>query len=205
MLCFNNFKGNDGDAVFKIDGFNDRRQEEYAGRFLKDGEDVKNFFNYLKQQDLRKLAQIPLLLLIMCLLWKGKDRNALPKQRADIFTQFVKTLFDHMREKQSAESVFNIEDYSAFEALIKDCLYFPTSELPNYDLIERLIKVGLFQVLNISSLNPEKGVYFIHKSLQEYFAGCFLKEELILSKKNKITNSLSKLDSVEKKIGRAHV
>ena len=196
-----------GDAVFKIDGFNDRRQEEFAGRFLKDGEDVKNFFNYLEQQDLRKLAQIPLLLLIMCLLWKGKDRNALPKKRADIFTQFVKTLFHHMREKQSAESVFNIEDYSdelyalgrsAFEALINDCLYIPRSELPNYDLIERLIEVGLFQVLNISSLNPEKGVYFIHKSLQEYFAGSFLKEELILSKKNKITNSLSKLDSAEK-------
>ena len=196
-----------GDAVFKIDGFNDRRQEEYAGRFLKDGEDVKNFFNYLEQQDLRKLAQIPLLLLIMCLLWKGKDRNALPKKRADIFTQFVKTLFHHMREKQSAESVFNIEDYSdelyalgrsAFEALINDRLYILRSELPKYDLIERLIEVGLSQVLNMSSLNPERGVYFIHKSLQEYFAGSFQKEELILSKKNKITNSLSKLDSAEK-------
>ena len=196
-----------GDAVFKIDGFNHRRQVDFAGRFLKDGEDVNNFFNYLRQQDLKKLAQIPLLLLIMCLLWKEKDRNALPKKRADIFTQFVKTLFHHMREKQSAESVFSIEDYSeelyalgrsAFEALINDCLYIPRSELPNYDLIERLIEVGLFQVLNMSSLNPEKGVYFIHKSLQEYFAGSFLKEELILSKKNKITNSLSKLDSVEK-------
>ena len=196
-----------GDAVFKIDGFNRWRQVDFAGRFLKDGEDVKNFFNYLEQQHLRKLAQIPLLLLIMCLLWKGKDRNALPKKRADIFPQFVKTLFHHMREKQSAESVFNIEDYSeelyalgrsAFEALINDCLYIPRSELPNYVLIERLIEVGLFQVLNMSSLNPEKGVYFIHKSLQEYFAGSFLKEELILSKKNKITNSLSKLDSVEK-------
>ena len=195
------------DAVFKINGFTDERQEDFARRFLKDDEDVKKFFEYLKQHSLRKLAQIPLLLLIMCLLWKGKDRNTLPKKRAHIFTQFVKTLFDHMREKQSAESVFNIEDYSdelyalgrsAFEALINDRLYILRSELPKYDLIERLIEVGLFQVLNMSSLNPEKGVYFIHKSLQEYFAGSFLKEELILSKKNKITNSLSKLDSAEK-------
>ena len=195
------------DAVFKIDGFTDQRQEDFARRFLEDDEDVKKFFGYLEEHNLRKLAQIPLLLLIMCLLWKGKDRNALPKKRADIFTQFVKTLFHHMREKQSVESVFNIEDYSeelyalgrlAFEALINDSLYIPRSELPNYDLIERLIEVGFFQVLNMSSLNPEKGVYFIHKSLQEYFAGSFLKEELILSKKNKITNSLSKLDSVEK-------
>ena len=194
------------DAVFKIDGFTDQRQEDFARRFLEDDEDVKNFFEYLKQHKLRKLAQIPLLLLIMCLLWKEKHRKALPKKRADIFTQFVKTLFHHMREKQSAESLF-VEDYSdelyalgrsAFEALINDCLYIPRSELPSYDLVERLIEVGLFQVLNISSLNPEKGVYFIHKSLQEYLAGSFLKEELILSKKNESTNSLLKLDSVEK-------
>ena len=195
------------DAQFEINGFDDERQEEFARRFLKDEDDVRQFRTYLRKQDLKDLAEIPLLLLLLCLLWKEKDRKELPKKRVEIFNQFVKTLFHHMREKQSVESVFNIEDYSdelyalgrsAFEALINDCLYIPRSELPNYDLIERLIEVGLFQVLNMSSLNPEKGVYFIHKSLQEYFAGSFLKEELILSKKNKITNSLSKLDSVEK-------
>ena len=195
------------DAQFEINGFDDERQEEFARRFLKDEDDVRKFRTYLRKQDLKDLAEIPLLLLILCLLWKEKDRKELPKKRVEIFNQFVKTLFHHMGEKQSAESVFNIEDYSdelyalgrsAFEALINDCLYIPRSELPNYDLIERLIEVGLFQVLNMSSLNPEKAVYFIHKSLQEYFAGRFLKEELILSKKNKIANSLSKLDSVEK-------
>ena len=195
------------DAQFEINGFDDERQQEFARRFLKDEGDVQKFCTFLREQHLKDLAEIPLLLLILCLLWKEKDHKELPKKRADIFTQFVKTLFHHMREKQSVESVFNIEDYSdelyalgrsAFEALINDCLYIPRSELPNYDLIERLIEVGLFQVLNISSLNPEKGVYFIHKSVQEYFAGYFLKEELILSKRNKITYSLSKLDSVEK-------
>ena len=195
------------DAQFEINGFDDERQREFARRFLKDENDVQEFRNYLWQQHLKDLAEIPLLLLILCLLWKEKDRKELPKKRVEIFNQFVKTLFHHMHGKQSAESVFNIEDYSdelyalgrtAFEALINDCLYILRSELPNYDLIERLIEVGLFQVLNMSSLNPEKGVYFIHKSLQEYFAGSFLKEELILSKKNKITNSLLKLDSVEK-------
>ena len=195
------------DAQFEINGFDDERQQEFARRFLKDEGDVQKFDNYLWEQDFKDLAEIPLLLLILCLLWKEKDLKELPKKRVEIFNQFVKTLFHHMHGKQSAESVFNIEDYSdelyalgrlAFEALMNDCLYFPRSELPSYDLIERLIEVGLFQVLNMSSLNPEKGVYFIHKSLQEYFAGSFLKEELILSKKNKITNSLSKLDSVEK-------
>ena len=199
--------GEPSDAQFEINGFDDKRQKKFARRFLKDADDVRKFRDYLREQDLKDLAEIPLLLLILCLLWKEKDRKELPKKRVEIFNQFVKTLFHHMHGKQSAKSVFNIEDYSeelyalgrlAFEALINDCLYFPRSELPNYDLIERLIEVGLFQVLNMSSLNPEKGVYFIHKSLQEYLAASFLKEELILSKKNESTNSLSKVDSVEK-------
>ena len=197
---------NGSDAQFKIDGFNDERQVEFARRFLKDDEDVEEFFEYLEDHDLSDLAQIPLLLLILCLLWTKTTREALPKERAHIFAQFVKTLFDHLREKQSAESVV-VKDYSdelyalgrlAFEALLQGQLYFPVSQVPaGYSLIERLIEVGLFQVLNVASLNREKGVYFIHKSVQEYLAGNFLKEELT-SKKAEGTNSLSKVDSVEK-------
>ncbi|CAH3186128.1 unnamed protein product, partial [Porites lobata] len=194
---------NCSDAQFKIDGFNRQRQEEFARRFLKD---VGEFFTYLDEHDLSELAQIPLLLLMLCLLWTKTKREELPKERADIFDQFVKTLFDHLREKQSAESLV-VKDYSddlyalgrlAFEALLQGQLYFPVSQLPaGYSLIERLIEVGLFQVLNMASLNPEKGVYFIHKSVQEYLAGNFLKEELT-SKKAESTNSLLKLDSVKK-------
>ena len=197
---------NFSDAQFKIDGFNRQRQEEFARRFLKDDKDIADFFMYLRQHNLSELAQIPLLLLMLCLLWTKTTREELPKERADIFAQFMTTMFDHMCEKQSAESV-SAKDYSdelyalgrlAFEALLQGQLYFPVSQLPaGYSLIERLIEVGLFQVLNMASLNPEKGVYFIHKSVQEYLAGNFLKEELT-SKKAEGTNFLSKVDSVEK-------
>ena len=198
---------NFSDAQFKIDGFNRQRQEEFARRFLKDDKDIEDFFMYLRQHNLSGLAQIPLLLLTLCLLWRKTKREELPKERADIFTHFMTTMFDHMCEKQSAEESVSAKDYSdelyalgrlAFEALLQGQLYFPVSQLPaGYSLIERLIEVGLFQVLNMASLNPEKGVYFIHKSVQEYLAGNFLKEELT-SKKAKSTNSLLKLDSVEK-------
>ena len=197
---------NCSDAQFKIDGFNDQRQKEFARKFLKDDQDVGEFFEYLEEHDLSELAQIPLLLLMLCLLWTKTKREELPKERADIFAQFLKTLFNHLREKQSAESVV-VKDYSdelyalgrlAFEALLQGQLYFPVRQLPaGYTLIKGLIEVGLFQVLNMASLNPEKGVYFIHKSVQEYLAGNFLKEELT-SKKAEGTNSLSKVDSVEK-------
>ena len=198
---------NFSDAQFKIDGFNDERQEEFARRFLKDDKDIEEFFMYLWQHNLSELAQIPLLLLMLCLLWTKTTREELPKERADIFAQFMTTMFDHMCEKKSAEESVSAKDYSdelyalgrlAFEALLQGQLYFPVSQLPaGYSLIERLIEVGLFQVLNMASLNPEKGVYFIHKSVQEYLAANFLKEELT-SKKAESTNSLLKLDSVEK-------
>ena len=197
---------NYSDVQFKIDGFNRQRQEEFARRFLKDDKDIEDFFMYLRQHNLRGLAQIPLLLVMLCLLWTKTKREDLPKERADIFAQFMTTMFDHMCEKKSAESV-SAKDYSdelyalgrlAFEALLQGQLYFPVSQLPaGYSLIERLIEVGLFQVLNMASLNREKGVYFIHKSVQEYLAGNFLKEELA-SRKAESANSLLKLDSVKK-------
>ena len=198
---------NFSDAQFKIDGFNYQRQKEFARRFLKDDKDIEEFFRYLWQHNLSELAQIPLLLLMLCLLWTKTTREELPKERADIFAQFMTTMFDHMCEKKSAEESVSAKDYSdelyalgrlAFEALLQGQLYFPVSQLPaGYSLIERLIEVGLFQVLNMASLNREKGVYFIHKSVQEYLAGNFLKEELT-SKKAEGTNSLSNVDSVEK-------
>ena len=197
---------NCSDAQFKIDGFNYQRQVEFARRFLTDDKDIQEFFMYLRQHNLSGLAQIPLLLVMLCLLWTKTTREELPKERADIFTQFMTTMFDHMCEKKSAESV-SAKDYSdelyalgrlAFEALLQGQLYFPVSQLPaGYSLIERLIEVGLFQVLNMASLNREKGVYFIHKSVQEYLAGNFLKEELT-SRKAESTNSILKLDSVQK-------
>ena len=191
------------DALFKIDGFNDERQKEFASRFLKDDKDVEEFLKYLEEHDLRKLAQIPLLLVMLCLLWRETTREELPKERADIFARFIQNLFDHMSEKLSAESV-SAKDYSdelyalgrlAFEALLQGQLFFPVSQLPSYSLIERLIGVGLFQVLNMASLNPEKGVYFINKSLQAYLAACFLKEELLSGKVE--SNSLVRVESIE--------
>ena len=191
------------DALFKIDGFNDERQEEFARRFLKNDEDVEEFLKYLEKHDLRKLAQIPLLLPMLCLLWTKTTREELPKERADIFARFIETLFDHMSEKQNAESVsakdYSVELYAlgrlAFEALLQGQLYFPVSQLPTYSLIERLIEVGLFRVFNMASLNSEKGVHFINKSLQAYLAACFLKEELLSGKVE--SDSLVRVESIE--------
>ncbi|CAH3185689.1 unnamed protein product [Porites lobata] len=192
------------DAQFEIDGFDRKRQEEFARRFLKNDQDVEEFFRYLKQQSLEDVAKIPILLLMLLLVWKEKDREGLPSSRVMVYFQFLQTMFNHMSEKQKKPAE-KVDDHKeelckvgelAFDALLQDLLYFPLSKLPDHVLTEKLIDAGLFQLLNVSALNPCKDVHFIHKSMQEFLASLFLKEEL-LSQESK-NNSLFKVDSIEK-------
>ena len=192
------------DAQFEIDGFDRERQVEFARRFLKDDQDVAEFFQYLQQQHLQDVAKIPILLLMLLLVWKEKDREGLPSSRVMVYFQFLQTMFNHMSEKQNRppEKVDNHKQELckvgelAFHALLQDLLYFPVGKLLDQVLTEKLIEAGLFQLLNMSALNPGKAVHFIHKSIQEFFASLFLKEEL-LSQESK-GNSLLKVDSIEK-------
>ncbi|CAH3184190.1 unnamed protein product, partial [Porites lobata] len=192
------------DAQFEINGFDRERQEEFARRFLKDDQDVEEFFEYLVQQDLEDIAKIPIVLLMLSLVWKEKDREGLPSSRVMVYFKFLQTMFNHMSEKQK-KPMEKVDDHKqelcklgelAFDALLQDLLYFPLSKLPDHVLTEKLIEAGLFQLLNMSTLNPCKAVHFIHKSMQEFLASLFLKEEL-LSQESK-NNSLFKVDSIEK-------
>ncbi|CAH3180191.1 unnamed protein product [Porites lobata] len=192
------------DAQFEIDGFDRERQVEFARRFLKDDQDVAEFFQYLQQQHLQDVAKIPILLLMLLLVWKEKDCEGLPSSREMVYFQFLQTMFNHTREKQNKPAE-KVDDHKeelckvgelAFDALLQDLLYFPLSKLPDPVLTEKLIEVGLFQLLNMSALNPCKAVHFIHKSMQEFLASLFLKEKL-LSQESK-NNSLFKVDSSEK-------
>ena len=194
----------------EIQGFKSREQKEtFARKLLAGEEDPDEFMSYLYDNDLGGMAEIPLLLLMLCILWKEKHHVGLPKSRADIFTQFIQTMLDHKggsrqpRPFQKVNSTEAKEDLSnlgkaAFEALLQDG-YVRCSDLPDNisRSFQKLREVGLFQIVNLTSLNPEKGAYFIHKSLQEFLAAWHIKEE-VLSIKGESTPSLSKVESFEK-------
>ena len=194
----------------EIQGFNSREQKEsFARKFLVGEQDPNEFIHYLSKNGLDDMAKIPLLLLMLCTLWKEKHHEGLPKSRADIFTQFIQTMLDHKGGShqsmpfQKVTSTEAREDLSnlgkaAFEALLQDRLYVRCSELPGNisRSFEKLSEVGLFQIVNLTSLNPEKGAYFIHKSVQEFLAAWHIKEE-VSSIKEESTPSLSKVESFE--------
>ena len=194
----------------EIQGFKSwERKRTYARKFMASEQDCDEFMSYLKEKDLYDMAEIPLLLLMLCILWKEKHHKGLPKSRADIFTQFIQTMLDHKGGShqsmpfQKVTSTEAREDLSnlgkvAFEALLQDRLYVRCSELPGNisRSFQKLSEVGLFQIVNLTSLNPEKGAYFIHKSVQEFLAAWHIKEE-VLSIKGESTPSLSKVESFE--------
>ena len=195
----------------EIQGFKSwERKETFARKFMAGEEDLDEYRLYLVEKDLVDMAEIPLLLLMLCSLWKEKRHEGLPKSRADIFTQFIQTMLDHkggshqsmpfqkMTSTEAREDLSNLGK-AAFEALLQDRLYVRCSKLPGNisRSFEKLSEVGLFQIVNLTSLNPEKGAYFIHKSVQEFLAAWHIKEE-VLSNKGESAPSLSKVESFKK-------
>ena len=200
------------DVQFEINGFKSGEQvRAFVSKVLGDEEKVEEFLTYLNQRHLKDLAEIPLLLLMLCTIWKENHFRALPKSRAHICQNFVLTLIHHAITKdakaEEEEDINILELYNvefcalgklAFDALMQNALSFPFGKLPDsfYFLSDKFIKFGLFHVLNAATfLRREKRVYFIHKSVQEYLAAFVLKEELL---KEESTSCLSEVDSFEK-------
>ena len=202
-------------AQFELNGFDSwEKKEQFAGKILPDEEDVKGLLEYLEEHDLEEMAEIPLLLLMLCLLWKEKKQQ-LPTSRADIYVAFIQTLLNHMATKDSDNGGTNerIDKYQeelsklgkiAFDALLEDRLHFDFTKFPHGDLFEKLMHVGFFQVSKLSALNREKIVYFLHKSVQEFLAAWFIVQEVKV-KKNETVTFLSGMDTFEKSMKMAEV
>ena len=200
------------DVQFEINGFkSDEQVRAFVSKVLGDEEKVKEFVTHLNQRHLKDLAEIPLLLLMLCTVWNENHFRELPNSRAHMCQNFVLTLIHHAITKdtkaEEEEDMNVLEHYNvelcalgklAFGALLQNALSFPFGKLPDsiYILSDKFIKFGLFHVLNAATfLRREKHVYFIHKSVQEYLAAFFLKEELL---KEASTSCLSEVDSFEK-------
>ena len=197
-------------AQFEMNGFDSEEQiKKFALKFLHHQEDVGKFTEFLTERDLWDMAEIPLLLLMLCLAWKDKENPELLTSRADLYKSFFDTLFDHVAAKNPEQTFTSVDEYEedlsklgklAFDALMEDCLYFKLSKLPEdiRALIEKFMSVGFFQISNLSSSRrPEQGVFFLHKTIQEFLSAWFIVQELTSAKEGELT-CLSQIDSFEK-------
>ena len=197
-------------ALFEINGFGSEEQiKKFALKFLHHEEDIDEFTNFLSKRGLWGLAKIPLLLLMLCLAWKDKENPELLTSRADLYKSFFDTLFDHVAAKNPEQTFTSVDEHKedlsklgklAFDALLEDCLYFKLSKLPEdiRALIEKFMSVGFFQISNLSSSRRrEQGVFFLHKSIQEFLSAWFIVQELTSAKEGEFT-CLSQIDSFAK-------
>ena len=197
-------------ALFEINGFASKEQiKKFSLKFLHHEEDIDEFTNFLSKRGLWGLAKIPLLLLMLCLAWKDKENPELLTSRADLYKSFFDTLFDHVAAKNPEQTFTSVDEHKedlsklgklAFDALMEDCLYFKLSKLPEAirALIEKFIGAGFFQISNLSSSRRrEQGVFFLHKSIQEFLSAWFIVQELTSAKEGEFT-CLSQIDSFAK-------
>ena len=193
-------------AQFEICGFDLWQVEKFALKFLCDQIEVIKFMNFLYVSGVLGLAEIPLLLLMLVLSWK-KYQGPLTS-RSDLYYKFCQTLLDHVTAKTSDQTLRSMVAYRedlvklgelAWQALLNDCLYFKLSNVPE-DIrlfLEKFIDFGFLQTSNLSnSPHPEKLVFFLHKSVQEFLSALFLVRDLQNAKES--FNSLSKVDSLKR-------
>jgi len=201
------------DVQFQIKGFDTAQMKEFSMKFLENQQEVEVFFSYIKQHKLEEIAAIPLLLLMLCLVWKEKDREGLPESRVYLYGDFIQALCNHLAAKDGGGTVNSIDDYSAelvqvgelaFNALLANSLEFNFEHLPNEILSSRLIRVGVIQVVKLFGAKPKKVVAFLHKSIQEFLAAWFIIHKLIPSAKDSLS-CMTAIDSVDKAVAMIEV
>ena len=190
-------------AKFEISGFDSEKQvKEFASKFLSD-QDVVELVKYLQEQKLWAMVEIPLLLLMLCLVWK--ELKGQVRSRADLFERSLLTILQHQDSKVSDKVRIDIRDYRedlsklgelAFHALLERRLYLRSCKWPDDVDLKKFVGSGIFQTSKPQSSTPEENVDFLHKSFQEFFAAQFIVDELT-RKGNETSTCMSKVDSPE--------
>ena len=201
------------DVQFQIKGFDTAQIKEFSMKFLENQQEVELFLDYIKKHKLEEIAEIPLLLLMLCLVWKMKDREGLPESRVYLYSDFIQTLCNHMAAKDGEGTMNSIHDYNAeliqvgelaFNALLTNSLEFDFEHLPNEFSSRRLIRAGVIQIVKLFSARPKKVVAFLHKSIQEFLAAWFVIHKLIPSAINSLS-CMPAVDSTEKAVAMVEV
>ena len=202
------------DVQFQIKGFDLPQIKEFSMKFLDDQREVQMFLGYIKKHKLEKMAEIPLLLLMLCLVWKERDQEGLPESKVYLYSDFILTLCNHMSTKYADGTAVNsIKSYSAelaqvgelaFNALLGKSLEFDFQHLPDALLNSRLIGVGVIQIVKLFSARPKKVVAFLHKSIQEFLAAWFIIQKLISSGKDSLS-CMPTIDSTDKAVAMVEV
>ncbi|XP_038058726.1 NLR family CARD domain-containing protein 4-like [Patiria miniata] len=188
-------------------GFTDDDVQEYVRKFYEttDLDSGKALIQTIgKSNTLRDFATNPMLLLLMCLLWR--ESQQLPETTSRLFTKAVNYMFTRKDEDKKRVSDANVPNVSktlnaigqtALRGLMSanQTFAFQKDEFKPKAL-DLALKAGILtQQRVIKNLAPHNNIQFMHKTMQEYCAANYLQK--IICRSDSRTEQLARIETIQ--------
>ncbi|XP_022102303.1 nucleotide-binding oligomerization domain-containing protein 2-like [Acanthaster planci] len=188
LKCYPHF------ACVEITGFAPKERDSYIKKYFASLQNQAQLISEMEAStSLRHLAEIPLLLLMMCLVWEAE--SGLPKRLTELYENVVEILLMHQATKhgvplsnqsQLPHQLMNRLGQVALQGLLDsggERLVFSADDFSQEDIV-KACDIGLLISDTVAAgLKAESTVSFLHKSFQELCAAFYLAELAKTSKK----------------------
>jgi hypothetical protein len=186
----------DVNEVFETIGFTDENVTAYIDKFFEEESHKTNLQNFLKQNiNIRHIAYIPLMLEMICSLWREKDKKnksfLSPMTMTELYKEVIEYIFFEYTEtnntsyiQEKEDEIFDYLGKIAFEGLKNQVIILDKMIIKENKkfFVDYVLKTGFLKSDRKHRNSLINSYEFSHLTFQEYFAALYVsklpKEEI---------------------------